>query len=144
MIAVVSFPGDPHAARVLGHLREAGRDVVLLDLSELPDRATLTIDYGTNGHACLEYHHAGEPSVDLDRVRTVWWRRPQAVDPSTVTDPDVRLFVGNEWHEALNGLWQLLRDRRWVNDLVRLTTLGRAKRCNCAWRLSWDCASRVH
>ncbi len=30
----------------------------------------------------------------------------------------MRLFTVNEWHEAINGLWQLL-DVHWVNDPVR-------------------------
>lgn len=114
MIGVVSFPEDPHAERVIGHLREDGHEVVLLHLADLPDRATLTIDYAANGKPQLEYRVDGE-ALDLRAMRSVWWRRPQPANPSTVVDPDVRLFTGNEWQEAIAGLWQLL-DARWVND----------------------------
>lgn len=117
MIGIVSFPQDPHAERVIGHLRADGHDLVLLNLADLPDRATLTIDYAANGKPRMEYRVDGEP-LDLGAIRSVWWRRPQPANPSTVLDPDVRLFTGNEWQEAIAGLWQLL-DARWVNDPAR-------------------------
>ena len=118
MIVAVSYPEDPHAQRVLEHLDAAGQEALLLDLADLPDRATLTVDYDHGTADALELRRDGQPVVDLTRAAAVWWRRPQAVNPSSVTDPEVRLFTENEWHEAINGLWQLL-DVRWVNDPVR-------------------------
>jgi glutathione synthase/RimK-type ligase-like ATP-grasp enzyme len=118
VIAVVSYPGDPHAEAVIGHLREAGVPVTLLDLSDLPDRATLTIGYENGGPPRLEYRREGEPPLDLRSIRTLWWRRPQVADPAGIVDADVHAFAVNEWQEAVNGLWQLL-DARWVNDPVR-------------------------
>lgn len=118
MIAVVSYPDDPHAAAVIAHLREASVPVTLLDLSDLPDRATLTIGYENGGPPWLEYRRGEDPPLDLRSVQTVWWRRPQVADPAAITDPAVRVFAANEWNEAISGLWQLL-DARWVNDPVR-------------------------
>ena len=57
-------------------------------------------------------------TIDLARATACWWRRPQAAEPSSVADLEVRLFTVNEWQEAINGLWQLL-DVLWVNDPVR-------------------------
>ena len=45
MIVVISHAGDPHAVRVIELLRRHGKDVVLLDLSLFPTRASLTVDY---------------------------------------------------------------------------------------------------
>ncbi len=117
MIVAISHPDDPHALRVLEHLADAGHEAVLLDLSELPDRATLTVDYD-RGSPRMEIGRDGGPPIDLGRAHAAWWRRPQAAEPSSVADPEVRLFTINEWHEAINGLWQLL-DVHWVNDPVR-------------------------
>jgi RimK-like ATP-grasp domain len=119
VIAVVSYPEDPHAAAVIAHLDEARVPVTLLDLSDLPDRATLTIGYDNGGGPSrLEYRRGDDVPLDLRTVETVWWRRPQAADPAAIVDPSVRAFAIGEWHEAINGLWQLL-DARWVNDPVR-------------------------
>jgi glutathione synthase/RimK-type ligase-like ATP-grasp enzyme len=116
VIVAVSHPDDPHAERVLEHLAAAGHEAVLLDLSELPDRATLTVDYD-HGSPRIEIGRDGG-TLDLTRASAVWWRRPQAAEPSSVADLEVRLFTVNEWQEAINGLWQLL-DVMWVNDPVR-------------------------
>jgi glutathione synthase/RimK-type ligase-like ATP-grasp enzyme len=118
VVGIVSHPEDPHAERVMGHLRAAGQDAVLLDLSDLPDRATITIDYRPEGPPRLEYSRTGGSPIDLAKVGTMWWRRPQQASPSAVTDPDVRLFTLNEWQEAINGLWQLI-PAVWVNHPVR-------------------------
>ena len=118
MILVISFPDDPHAQAVIGHLQEQQHEVLLLDLSALPERATITIDYVDQRRPRMELQPDGEPPIDLGRARAVWWRRPQAADPSTVTDADARQFAANEWQEAINGLWQLL-DARWMNPPAR-------------------------
>ncbi|HXH40603.1 MAG TPA: alpha-L-glutamate ligase [Thermoanaerobaculia bacterium] len=113
MIVVISHPKDPHAAHVLDLLRADGKETLLLDLSDLPDRASLTIDYD-HGHAQQLRYRFGEIDVDLAEARSVWWRRPQAPLPAGVTDFDVRAFTLNEWQEALGGLWQLV-DAPWMN-----------------------------
>lgn len=117
MILVISHEHDLHAERVIRHLRADGRQVLLLNLSELPDRASLSIDYERATRPRIDYVRKGDRSYALNDVRSVWWRRPQAPDLSSVTDPQVNLFAANEWHEAINGLWQLL-DVPWMNNPV--------------------------
>ena len=108
MIAVVSHPDDPHAARVLDLLQRAGHPAVLLNLADLPERATLTFDYANNGRPHAEYRKNGT-TLDLSQVRSAWWRRPQAPDLAAVAgNPDALAFVNNEWYEAINGLYQLM------------------------------------
>jgi glutathione synthase/RimK-type ligase-like ATP-grasp enzyme len=117
MIVVISHPNDPHAAHVLDLLRADGEETLLLDLSDLPDKASLTIDYDHGGAQQLRYR-LGEIDTDLAEARSVWWRRPQAPVPNGVTDFDVRMFTLNEWQEALNGAWQMI-DAPWMNPPAR-------------------------
>lgn len=118
MIVVISHPGDPHATRVLDLLRGKGRDPLLLDISDLPSRATLTLDYSNGKERRLEYKTEGRGAFHLQHAKAVWWRRPQAPALSGVSDPDVHAFTHNEWQEALNGLWQLI-DAPWMNPPAR-------------------------
>lgn len=115
MIIAVSHPDDPHAARVLTLLGRAGHETLLLDLSDLPARATLTFDYGTNGSAPhVEYRKDGA-TADLARAQSAWWRRPQAPELASVAgDEKVLAFVHNEWNEAIHGLYELM-DIPWMN-----------------------------
>lgn len=113
MILVISHPGDLHAQRVIAALQARGRESFLLDLANLPARATLSIDPVGKGRATLR-HTAG--SVDLTQASAVWWRRPQTVMLDTITDTDARGFAYGEWHEALHGMYRLL-DCPWMNPL---------------------------
>lgn len=113
MIVAVSYPDDPHAERVLALLARAGHETLLLDLSDLPARATLTFDYGSNGSAPHVEYRKGGASTDLAQATSAWWRRPQ--QPELAGDSEsVMQFVHNEWHEAIHGLYQLM-DVPWMN-----------------------------
>ena len=127
MILIISHEQDPHAERVIRHLQADGQKVLLLNLTELPDRASLSIQYDPPDHPRIDYVRNGGASYPLHEVKSVWWRRPQVPDLSSVTDPQVNLFTANEWNEAINGLWQLL-DARWMNDPTRDDAASRKAR----------------
>jgi glutathione synthase/RimK-type ligase-like ATP-grasp enzyme len=127
LILVVSHEQDPHADRVIQHLRRDGQEVFLLNLSELPNRAMLTIDYCCRERPRIDFTRLNGERFDLNEVRSVWWRRPQVPSLASVTDPQVNLFTANEWNEAINGLWQLL-DARWMNDPNRDDAASRKAR----------------
>lgn len=114
MIIIISYPNDPHAQRVVDLLREWQHDVMLLDISDLPELATITIDYQGSHKPKIEFHKDGTNPVNLAVAQAVWWRRPQVPSLGTLTDPNVSMFTANEWNEAINGTWQLI-DARWVN-----------------------------
>lgn len=110
--------------RVLEHLQHDGHEVLLLDVSDLPHRASLVAAYSERGIDRLEYLGNGRGSVPLNEVRSVWWRRPQVPDLSSINDYEVRAFTYNEWQEATNGLWQLI-DAPWMNPPARDEVAGR-------------------
>ena len=110
--------------RVLELLQHDSREVLLLDISDLPYRASLVAAYSQSGLDRLEYLGNGRGSVPLNRVRSVWWRRPQVPDLLSIPDDNVRAFTYNEWQEATNGLWQLI-DAPWMNPPARDEVAGR-------------------
>ena len=124
MILVISYPEDPHAARVIGLLAEGQHEVLLLTLSDLPARATLTIDYddpAAPGPRVSARRADRSTSAPCARSGGGVRRSP---DPSSVTDLDARMFTANEWNEALNGLWQLI-GAPWMNPPARDEVAGR-------------------
>ncbi|MBD9436720.1 alpha-L-glutamate ligase [Pseudoxanthomonas sp. PXM03] len=128
MIVVISHPDDAHAMRVVRCLEERGEPVLLLDLAQLPRRATLTVDYRHGPRPRIRYRTDDGQVHRLDQASAVWWRRPQAPDLSDVSDPQTHLFTANEWNEGLNGLWQLMLDARWMNDPNRDDAASRKAR----------------
>lgn len=129
MIVIVSHPDDPHAARVLEHLRAAKQDVTLLDLSDLPRRARMSIDYAQPASPAIEFRGTDGRSLCLHEAHAVWWRRPQAPEPLSGTSAAVQAFAANEWQEAINGLWPLI-DGHWMNPPLADERAGRK-----AWQL---------
>ncbi len=118
MILVISHPADRHAVVVMERLAAHGADAVLLDLADLPDRATITIDYEDPVEPRVLADMSGHGSIDLSAATAVWWRRPQAPVLDAITDRDMFGFSHGEWHEALNGVYQLL-GCPWMNDPIR-------------------------
>ena len=118
VIVVISHTADPHAARVIGHLQASGQAALLFDLAEMPDRAALSIDYADPARPHIHYRRTDGTLVALHEASAVWWRRPQVPDLSSIADPQMHLFAANEWNEAINGLWQLLLDARWMNNPI--------------------------
>ncbi len=117
MILVLSRPSDEHAQAVLAELEKRGARAQLLDLSEFPQRLTLSLKYGS-GQSRF-WFGCSESGLDLDDCGAVWWRRPQSPEISAdVTRQSHRMFAYNESDEALRGLWQAL-DVFWVNDPIR-------------------------
>lgn len=124
MIVVISHPEDVHALRVLDCLQRDGQPTLLLDISDLPQQATVTVDYRDCRLQGIEYCVDGVSAVDLARVRSVWWRRPQAPALPAAMDGDVYAFTFNEWQEAINGLWQLI-NAPWMNPPTKDEVAGR-------------------
>ena len=122
MIVVVSRAADPHADAVLANLTRRGRQAALVDLSTLPNRASLTMHY-----PCCTSCDAAQPrivlrgqcgDIDMRQATAVWWRRPQHFDVSAL-DGEARAFAYNEWYEAVAGMWAMVGGAFWVNDPQR-------------------------
>lgn len=97
-------------------LTEMGEVPFLLDLSEFPVRAAVSLQFGANGQSGRRFRDRRDRVLNLDSVRAVWWRRPQPFRlESAVQDPAHQMFAVNECREALSGLWRSL-DAFWINE----------------------------
>jgi hypothetical protein len=118
-VLVISALGDAHAQAVMAALAARGElEVELLDLSDFPQRLALSMAFEDDKHR-FALCRAGGGTLDLDRVRAVWWRRPQAfVLPESMTDAAHRRFAVSEARTAFQGLYQSM-NAVWVNEPLR-------------------------
>ena len=119
MILVVSTPADEHTQVVLRELSALGAETYLCDLSRFPRDMTLVMRYERAARPEFTLHDTEGRAVRVDRVRAVWWRRPQSYSPDdSITRRSHRNFALSESHEAFAGLWQAL-DVFWINHPTR-------------------------
>ncbi|TDD99066.1 ATP-grasp domain-containing protein [Jiangella asiatica] len=115
MILVVSYPGEDHTDAVVGTLERQGREVTRLDLSDLPARAGLSLDYADGGRAPRHEVTVDGRTVDLAGASVGWWRRIRGHDPDeALVEPGERAFAVSETTQAVGGMLDAL-PCTWVN-----------------------------
>ncbi|MEZ4456070.1 MAG: hypothetical protein R2882_05900 [Gemmatimonadales bacterium] len=131
MNIVISEANDVHAQAVLGDLAKRRIRARLLDLSEFPLRASVSMRYqGGPGRFALRF--ADRTTVDMADVTGVWWRRPQAFGlPHQGMDPQARHFAMVELATAFQGMWQA--SERSGSTTSSGTPRPRTSRGNSSW-----------
>jgi glutathione synthase/RimK-type ligase-like ATP-grasp enzyme len=119
MIAIVSSPGDSHSAEVLHRVQSRGAKASVIDLSEFPRVAELSIDFAGAQRRARSRLVNRKETLDLGDCRVIWWRRPQPFAfHEEMTDATAFSFAYAEAHSAFSGLWLTL-DAVWVNHPCR-------------------------
>ena len=113
MILILSSDDDVHARHVMQHIAQRGHSATLLNLADFPKDAHLIFEAGQPSSRRLMQYRG--QTIDLSKVSSVWWRRPQpyGMNP-VVTDPVLDHFAIREVDEAIQGLWLTL-DAEWIN-----------------------------
>ena len=113
-IVVVTDVIDEHADRVIHRLLETGHEPVRLNSSEVPGNARLAVELRggrwTGGYAI----GGGARRIDVENLRSVWWRRPGRLGLSPDLTPWEREFATEELRHATRGLWSAT-DCHWVS-----------------------------
>jgi glutathione synthase/RimK-type ligase-like ATP-grasp enzyme len=121
-IVIVSSAGDSHVDDVALKLREMGEDPVLLNSDDIPLNATLSFRLPgkrSTWRGTVAAHPSGRV-IDIDAVRSVWWRRPNPYFglPPELSEQE-REFAKEEIDSVLRGAWSLL-DAYWVSYPERI------------------------
>lgn len=120
MILAISSSEDEHARAVLQQIAIRGGNARLMDLSEYPQKAEVSICYDQEEN-CFSYRNLGtnSPELDLRDCRVIWWRRPQPFELHTeLMDTQDRSFAYSEIYSTFSGLWLAL-DTHWINHPTR-------------------------
>ncbi len=113
-VLILSTLEDVHAQAVMAALASQGGHAEVLDLSDFPTRLELSMAFNDSQRK-FELRRRGGGALDLDRIKAVWWRRPQSFMPPPGMSPDHQRFVLSETASAFQGLYQAL-DAFWINN----------------------------
>lgn len=122
-IVVVTTQLDAAADDVIRALGRRGEQVVRLNTEDLPLRTELRLEFDGRWHGELVVSDNGR-TVEPDRVRSVWWRRP---GPPVLPDglqPWEREFARAEIEQVTRGLYDSL-DCFWVSHPDAIARAGR-------------------
>lgn len=114
MILIISYPEEDHTVEVVRHLREAGKEIGILNLADFPMRNSISLNLLEMGDPVYMINGPGG-QFDLSSVRVVWWRRIVSfdIDPK-VCRPAERIFCESETSQAVHGALDALKCV-WVN-----------------------------
>jgi glutathione synthase/RimK-type ligase-like ATP-grasp enzyme len=141
-IVIVSYSGDRHADALEQRLIDMGEEPFRLDTNELPERLVVSLTFAADGAAGWTgriRHVETDRQLDLDDIRSIWWRRPL---PYFGLDPDLDLqereFAKGELEHTFRSFWQLA-DGYWMSHpehiraaSSKLEQLDRARRMGFA------------
>ncbi len=120
-IVIVTDKFDPHADMVIVELRQMGYQPVRLHPADFPVSASATLEFDQH-HWSGELSHSKGP-IDLDAIKSIWWRRPEPHVIAADLPQKERDFALRETGHAFAGLWSIL-DCYWMSVpfLIRLAS----------------------
>lgn len=118
MILVISYPDEEHTLEVVKRLEQKGREVVLMDLADLPAQLGLALSWPNGDSVSLQpsyFIEGPNGKTDLGQANVGWWRRvrPFTLDHALLR-PSVRAFAESETAQAVGGMLDSL-PCQWVN-----------------------------
>jgi glutathione synthase/RimK-type ligase-like ATP-grasp enzyme len=118
-ILIVSDEFDPHADRMLTLLRGEGVECVRWIPGAFPLQSRIALEYGAQG--CAGSLATASRQVELESIRSVWYRHPAAPGLPAGLAENERRFADAESRSVLSGMYQTF-DWFWVNhpDRVRV------------------------
>jgi glutathione synthase/RimK-type ligase-like ATP-grasp enzyme len=118
MILIISTKADAHIEPVTRHLDAAGMPWVRINTEDIARNLELTIE-PASGHGTLRVRDSGR-EIDLQKVRAVWYRKPEPVDVGFFElDQGALDYVESEFRELLDNIYSLLSHVPWINNPLK-------------------------
>jgi hypothetical protein len=112
-IVIVTNQDDPHADDVIRVLWGMGGEPIRLNTDEIPQYSSLTLEVGARLAGRIELDTNGLV-IDVERIRSVWWRRPRRFRVPADLSPWESEFAQEELRQAYRGLWASI-DCYWIS-----------------------------
>ena len=114
-VLILTGEHDAHADLMVQVLQRKGISVFRFDPVDIPSRACLSANWSKN--ASWSSISSDRRTVDLDRMTSVWLRRPTPWAPRPTSQDSTIEFIRAERDQAIAGLWMNMK-AFWVNDFI--------------------------
>ncbi len=126
IVLVLTNSGDPSVESVLAHFRAAGQAFRRFDTETFPERSSLNLhlSHGDKVEGALSlYGGQSTASLDLNRVKSVWLRRPIGSVFEKSIHSGYAKFAKEESGVALWSLYSILGSVFWMNHPLSSTRM---------------------
>lgn len=115
-IVIVTQLDDPHTDAMILTLREMGHAPIRLNTDDIPQHTSLSMYLGSDASAWEGgiKIHTNDRLIDIDDIRSIWWRRPSEFALPEQLSEQEREFAKLEIEHTLRSLWASL-DCYWVS-----------------------------
>lgn len=118
-VMIFSEDADVHAQSVMRELAKLGEsDARIVNFNDMPQNIRIDMALSNNLGSGFALTFADGERVQLETVKSFWWRRPQAYKLPAGLEPAAFHFALSELSTAVQGMWQST-EALWVNDIVR-------------------------
>ena len=115
-IVIFTNMDDPHTDEVILRLQERGYESVRLNTNDIPLNITMSLGFGKEANGCegsIAIRTNGR-IINVDEIRSVWWRRPEEFGLPMDLSEQEREFAKGEIDHVLRSLWASL-DCYWLS-----------------------------
>ncbi|GEM_PF-2254734 len=124
-ILIVTQKFDPHADYIIQMLNEAGHEVTRLNSDDIPLSTVFNLRVGSSdplhGTIAITTNKRG---FDIERVRSIWWRKPDQFSYIEGLTEDEDHFMKTEVNHMVQGLWESLSDCYWMSHPHHIRRAG--------------------
>lgn len=119
-ILIITSVMDPHADDMVMQLQSMGQTPIRLNAEDIPLNTIMSFGFSSaqihwQSHIALHTDQRGTIDINLDNIRSIWWRRPGEYFglPPELSEQE-REFARGELDHVLRGLWSL-QECYWVS-----------------------------
>ncbi len=115
-IVIVTNINDPHTDDVILMLQEMGHEPVRLNTDDIPLNTMMSLGFGnetSTWKGSITIRTNGR-IIDLNAIRSIWWRRPDEFGLPIDLSEQERDFAKDEIDHTLRSLWASL-DCYWIS-----------------------------
>lgn len=119
-ILIITSMVDPHADDMVLQLQSMGHTPIRLNTDDIPLNTSMSFGFSNaqthwQSHIALHTDQRGTIDINLDNIRSIWWRRPGEYFglPPELSEQE-REFAKGEIDHVLRGLWSL-QECYWVS-----------------------------
>ncbi len=124
MVFIISNKLDPHCDVIIKKFHERNISFARFNAEDFPEKITIFYEQSKKGQKIV-FSSDSFGDISLEQITSVWYRRPEQPNLENVFEDKAVLDLAlAEIKSTLSGIWELMRNKLWVNHPVANLVAG--------------------